>query len=356
MCQPLHRCTFELSAVPDQEVNVKSRALLLTGLAVLLAVGALAFFFLRGNWSAAPTQAVRIAIAQHPLSALVYIAEDRHYFEREGLAVTLIPSIYGKDALNTMLSGNAEFATSASLPVSSVILDGAEPRLLATLAKNDQSQIVVANGKHHIARPSDLRGKTVAVKFGTTLQFYLDVLLIDAGVHPSEVRTIDLGAGEAMEALRGGKIDALVQFTPVVHQPPASPALAPVWFSPSLYTTHWNLVATARTLKDRPGIAEKVLRALVSAQEFALANPQQAIALTAMRSGVPAAELAAHWPQYIFQVQLPQSLVVTLEDETRWANSLRNAASPSMPTPNFLDYLDPGPLARVKPDAVRITQ
>jgi ABC-type nitrate/sulfonate/bicarbonate transport system substrate-binding protein len=339
-----------------QEVNVKFRAMKLSGLAVLVTVCFIAFYFLRANWSAPVPEAIRIAMPRHALSALIYIADDQHYFEDEGLSVTLVPSPYGKDALNMMLAGNAEFSTSASLPVSSVILDGAEPRLLATLAKSDQSHVILANGKHHIAQPADLSGKTVAVKLGTTLQFYLDVLLIDAGVHPSDVKTVDLGGEEAMAALRKGTIDAAVEFAPVSSATLASPDLVPVPFSPTLYTTHWNLVSTARMLKDRPGVAEKLLRALISAQEFALDNPQQAIALTAKRTAIPLPDLAPYWPQYVFQVRLPQSLIVTMEDETRWANSRRNAASPSMPTPNFLDYLDSGPLSRVKPDAVRITQ
>lgn len=287
---------------------------------------------------------------------MVFIAEHEKYFAREGLAVTLDMQPFGKDALETMLAGNAEFAIAASLPVSAVILNGAEPRLLATIARSEQSQVVVANGKHGITKPADLRGKIVAVKFGTTLQFYLDVMLTDAGVRSSEVRLLDLDTPQALGALRSGAIDATVQFSPLAGDSLESPTLAPTFFSPMLYTMHWNLISTGRDLKARPAIAEKLLRALIAAQEFALDNPDQAVTITARRTGMTAEDLAPYWPAYALQVQLPQSLVVTLEDETRWANSLRSASSPSMPTPNFLDYLDAGPLHQVKPDAVRVTR
>ena len=309
---------------------MKSRAMVLSGLAVLVAVCFLAFYFLRGNWSAPAVESIRIATPRHPMSALIYIAEDQHYFEKEGLAVSQVPSRYGKDALDMMLAGNADFSTSASLPVSAVILDGAEPRLLATIAKNDQSHAILADGKHRIAQPSDLGGKTVAVKLGTTLQFYLDVLLIDAGVRPSDVKTVDLGGEEALAALRKGSIDAVVELTPLTRATLASSDLVQVPFSPALYTTHWNLVSTEHMLKNRPGVAEKLLRALIAAQDFALDNPLQAIAITAKRTGIPVPDMTPYWPEYVFQVRLPQSLIVTLEDETRWANSRRNAASPAM--------------------------
>lgn len=334
---------------------MKSRVLLFTGMAIVLSAFALTFFW-SGSWSARTPEAIRIAMPHNALSALMYIAEDRRYFEDEGLAVTITPHPYGKEALEAMLAGNAEFAVSGSLPVSTIILDGAEPRLLTTLAKSDHSHVVVANGKRHIARPADLRGKSVGVRAGSTLQFYLDVVLIDAGVRPSEVRVVNLSSDDARDALRSGQVDAAALFAPTNVHGLGSPALDPVPFSPTLYTMHWNLVSTARVLKDRNGAAEKLLRALVTAQEFAIEHPEEAIAITARRAGIPLQDLAPHWQQYRFEVRLPQSLVVTLEDETRWANSLRDVQSPSMPSPNFLDYLDTGPLHRVRPEAVRVTQ
>ncbi len=303
-----------------------------------------------------PLEEIRIATPNFALSALLFVAEQKGMFKNEGLAVSLIKQPFGKDSLDMTLSGQAEFTTVASLPLSAAILGGAKPSILATIGKSEHDHMIVANGDRAITQVADLRGKTVAVPYGTTLQFYLDAALIDAGISPSEVTTVDLADCDALTALTKGTVDAALQIAPLTERGITVLGFYPTMFSPTLYTMHWNLVTSRDLLATRPEVAKKLLRALIAAQSYVEENPDQSIEVTARHTGIAAIDIAARWPEYRFQVQLPQSLIVALEDEVRWANSRRNASSPSIPSPNFLNYMRSAPLHSVQPDAVRMTK
>jgi NitT/TauT family transport system substrate-binding protein len=62
--------------------------------------------------------------------------------------------------------------------------------------------------------------------------------------------------------------------------------------------------------------------------------------------------LDATWGEYVFGLFLDQSILVSLEDEARWAidNRLTTAAS----VPNYLSFIHVEALQAVKPEAVSI--
>jgi NitT/TauT family transport system substrate-binding protein len=64
------------------------------------------------------------------------------------------------------------------------------------------------------------------------------------------------------------------------------------------------------------------------------------------------AKLTELWPSYRFNVALDQSLILALEDETRWA--IKSKLTGRTDTPNYLDYIYLGGLQSVAPSAVTI--
>jgi NitT/TauT family transport system substrate-binding protein len=303
-----------------------------------------------------PAERAVIAMSSFVLSSPVFVADVEGCFRRRGLAVEIAHVQTGREALEAMFNGRADFAVSGSLPITRAILNGRVPRVIATITKTDRDIVVVARGSSGIGSASDLRGKKVAIARGTSFDYFLDTVLVDAGIKPSSVRRVDVPPTAAVQALASGAVDAAVLASPLTEQ--ALKALGPsaVQLAPPVYTTHWNIAASERALVSRPATVEKMLRALLDAESFIRDHRAQAIDDTASALQVPRDELAPHWDKYLFRVHLPQSLIVAMEDETRWLQSTRETTSPAVPVPNFLDYLDVEPLRKVKPDAIRITQ
>ena len=65
-------------------------------------------------------------------------------------------------------------------------------------------------------------------------------------------------------------------------------------------------------------------------------------------------ELESVLPVYDFRLQLGTALLVSLENETRWA--IRNRLSDRKEVPNSLDSLYLDGLKTVKPDAVTVSR
>jgi NitT/TauT family transport system substrate-binding protein len=305
---------------------------------------------------AQPSENVVLATSSFILSSLIFVAEQEGYFQREGLAVDIRITPTGMDALDMMLAGQADVATVSSPPLTQAVLDGKHPHILATIAKSDRDLVIVANAAHGIRQAEDLRGKKVAVRRGTSFEYYLDASLIDVGVPPYDVVKLDYLPQAAFDALQTGSVDAAVQTMPLAEQASRSLGNSAVLLAPPLYTMHWNVAASERFMTSHAAAAEKLMRALYEAESFMRRNPEQAMTDAARRVHVSRQDLAQHWQYYLFRVQLPQSLVVGMENEARWIAARRDNRSAFLPMPNFLEYLDIEPLRKVRPEAIRITR
>ena len=62
--------------------------------------------------------------------------------------------------------------------------------------------------------------------------------------------------------------------------------------------------------------------------------------------------VSTSWGDFQFKLFLDQPMLVSLEDEARWA--MVNRLTDTMKVPDYLDYLYTDALKAVKPDAVTI--
>src|SRR5713226_5812209 len=91
-----------------------------------------------------PPEAITIAIAAIPHTSLVQLAVAEGFFAREGLAVTLQPYEFGKQALSAMTMGKADLATCAETPLVFAALHADRIAVLATIANSTRATAVVA--------------------------------------------------------------------------------------------------------------------------------------------------------------------------------------------------------------------
>src|SRR5512141_2265915 len=69
-------------------------------------------------------QDIRLAVAVQPLSAPIYVAYEEGFFRRHGLNVRLLPVATGREALDAVLAGDADYATAAETPLAEAIHRG----------------------------------------------------------------------------------------------------------------------------------------------------------------------------------------------------------------------------------------
>ena len=147
------------------------------------------------------------------------IAESQGYFKAEGLDVTIVDFAGGSKALQAVVGGSADVVSGAF--EHTLIMQPKGIRLRAFALQGRAPQIVL--GINPKTMPgfkgvADLKGKKIGVTApGSSTQVLANFVLAKAGLKPSDVSIIGVGAGTgAVAAMRSGQIDAISNLDPVI--------------------------------------------------------------------------------------------------------------------------------------------
>lgn len=328
--------------------------------ALILAVIALAtgaHFFIsyrQGSTNTHPPEKITIAHTATTHTVLAGVAEMRGFFKEVGLETTARLHKYGKLAFQDMLGGNAEIALAAETPVALAILRGEKVSIIATIQTSREVNAIVARSDRGINNMSDLKGKKIAATPGTTSDYFLDAKLGLEGISRKDVTIIGMDAERIPDALARGEIDAASLFDPyVILAEKKLGDRGKSFYDKNIYTWTFNVVAKQEFIRKNPGKVEKVLRALVKAEDFVERNPAQAQKSVADFTGLDLAVVKDAWKGADFSVKLDQSLLLALESESEWA--IRNGLTGgNKKIPNYLDYIYLDGLSDVKPEGINL--
>lgn len=135
------------------------------------------------------------------------VEEEKGFFEKEGIDLTLIPGNGGQDALKTMLSGHADIAFTDPGAVYSALAQGEDLVIIYTVYPQNVFN-VVTNESSSISTINDLKGKRIGIysRASGTYQNLL-VLLHEAGLSEKDVNLIETGIANFAPLLQG-EVDA----------------------------------------------------------------------------------------------------------------------------------------------------
>ncbi|UFS70448.1 ABC transporter substrate-binding protein [Geomonas sp. RF6] len=292
-----------------------------------------------------------VAFSSLPYAALAQVAQARGFFAQEGLEIVPLRFAYGKPALQAVIDSTADFATVAETPVMFAVMHGQKVSVIATIHSSGKSHAVVTRKGSGVRTPYGLRGKTIAVPLGTTAHFFLDVFLVSNGIPLEEVKIVDMKPDALVDALASGSADAVAAFDPYVVM--ARRRLgegAVVFYDEDIYREMFTVVGRSAYVQKNPEVVRKVLRGLLRAQEYVRSEPAQAQESVAEQTGFAVDVIRSSWSG-AFRVTLDQSLVLALEDESRWA---AGRGVPGASLPNYLNNLYLGGLDAIQPQAVKI--
>lgn len=304
---------------------------------------------------------VRLATVPFIGESTSYVAYQQGYFRDEGLDVTLTSNPGGWMSLRDLFEGKVDFATVAELPIvysafdkqAYTDFDRGDFYVIGDALYSDDFQQVVVRKDTGITLPEDLRGKRVGVFAGTTLDFYMDMFLIDNGIAPDEIEVVNLNVFEMTEAIAAGEVDAIFSWQPHVNL--ALAALGDngmVLPSRLRFTTAWLITVMADYADENPEVLRKFLRAMVRAERFIRDNPSEAIRINAEMSGVDEKVVAELQEIVAFDLSLSEGLLTQLEEEARWV--IRSGRTQQTAVPNFMEYIYLDALAEVKPEGISI--
>lgn len=321
----------------------------LVGLIVLVAS-----FMSFTSTSTEPHTKLMISVSMSPLSAPIYIAQEKGFFSAQGLDVQLVEVKGGHRALKTMLEGQTQLATSSDLPIMFNSFGDRQYAVVATFVQSERDLKVITHRDSGIVSISDIKGHRVGLIKGGSSQYFFDTLRLVHQIPREDVEVVYLAPEALPKALLEGLVDVIVPWEP--HGFETNQLLGDnaqvLSLTDEVYRETFNLVADQRFIAAQPERLLRVLAALKDADDFIHNSSREAQQAIKQRLNVEQAFIDWCWSDFEFGLSLSQSLIHTLEAEARWA--INNRLVDGVDIPNYLDYIAADSLKKIIPSAVTL--
>ncbi|MCX4539536.1 NrtA/SsuA/CpmA family ABC transporter substrate-binding protein [Streptomyces sp. NBC_01565] len=292
---------------------------------------------------------VTLAGSDHLGGAPVYLAQQRGLWAADGIRATVTTLPTGRDALNAVLGGQAQFGVVGDLPAVTAALGGRDLRIVADLSRFSDWRLLTRTDRG-ITGFGALKGRKVGVPQGTNVEYALSRMLGSASLTASDVTVVNLAPNQVPAALARGDIDAGVTF-PAFYDA-ARTALGERYAELPFggYTARTLLVAGP---KASDASTSAVLRTLVRAQRELAADPAGARrdVLAQSKGALQPGYVEAFQPRYGYGATLSADLLTQLTEEAAWAKSAQSLPGPA-DRASLLRRLHPEPLRATDPAAV----
>ena len=298
-----------------------------------------------------PVETITLGLASHESTTLFFVAADLGFFKEQGLDATIVEYPAGLMAANALLENKVDVAAATEFVVVTKQLCYNDVNILASIVRSDSLE-VVARRDRGITEPSHLQGKRIALTRQSIADFFLETFLSDEGIPQGNVMFVDLPPWEIPTALISGSVDAAFTWEPLTWQIKERLGSNVVHWPGQSGRSYYSLLITrADFVKKRPKAAERLLRALIEAENYTAGHAPEARDLMARRLGYDPVLVESLWPRCDFRVRLDQDLLTLMEDEARWAIRRKGL---KQEIPNYLDVIRWEGLKRIKPEAVSI--
>jgi NitT/TauT family transport system substrate-binding protein len=282
-----------------------------------------------------------LAVQPAPYSGLIAVADEKGFFKKAGVEVTvkLYPS--GLDSLEAMQGGEAEIATVADIAFADKMNEDPSLRVIASIGMSVGSQIV-ARKDRNIREPADLKGKKIGYSPNTISDYFLYAFLLTNHLSPDDVTAVRIPPARQVEAIIKGEVDALSAFE--VYAFSAKEQLgdnAFSWDSQNNLGYHWLLAAKESYTKS-PEAIKRLLNALIAAEDFILTNEDETKSIISGKWNFNPAYMHQAMGQTRLHVSFSQSIITSLKNYAKWEMDREGKTGNPPDVLNFLytDVLD----------------
>ncbi len=280
------------------------------------------------------------------------IAQEKGYFKDHGLDVTIKEYVSGPHAIADLLTGKLAFAVAADFVGVRNSFINNDLQILTQASKHKVFQVVARRDKG-ISIPIDLKGKTIGVTRKGAGEFHLGRFLLLNNLQLKDIIIRDLTPQQMSDQLRDGNLDAIVIFDPHAYTLKKELGDSIVNWSAQGDQNIFALEYTTKSyLAAHSTVAFQYMRALLQAEQLVKEHPEEAQQIIIEKLHYESAYVHYMWSNFIFSNELNQELLLTMEDEARWA--IENKLTDQTIVPNYLDFIYFPALEQVKPEAITI--
>jgi NitT/TauT family transport system substrate-binding protein len=208
-----------------------------------------------------------------------YYGKDLGYFKQEGIELTINEGRGSANTVQVVAAGSDTFGMADSSSLITTAAKGADVKSVMSLL-NSTGFSVVSLASSGIRKPKDLEGKSLAVSPGDPLGQLFRALAAHNKLDINTIRFVQVDPAAKVVAVLEKKVDALLggaddQFFLIKYKGVEPSALR--------YADHganivgMTIVTTGNTIKSKPDLVRRFVKASVRSWEEARKNPQAAV-------------------------------------------------------------------------------
>ena len=215
----------------------------------------------------------------------VDVAQEQGFYADHGLTVKQQVPSSATDVVKFVSTGRAQFGLYYAPDTLSAVAEGAPLLSVAALMGHAPVGMAIAPGEQ-ASSPKDLEGKTAGVVMVPSTRASFQTMLQTAGVEPSSVKVADPGYA-IVAPLLAGKYDAVAvtEFGELVEADAAGQKLDYLdfrdWGTPDY--AFLNVITTQSFASEDPGTVRAFVAATMEGLDWAVAHPDEAVALYVKR-------------------------------------------------------------------------
>ena len=167
-----------------------------------MAIAALSAVFFAAGTAGAADVVIGYQLTYNPWKAQM----DK--LKKEGLGGKTIEFVKfnsGTEVINAMASGSVDISLNGSSPSAAGYSRGVDLQVVYIYDNINNAEALVVDNS--ITAPQDLRGKTIAVPFGSTTHFHMMFALEQFNISPKDLRVIDMSPPDMVAAWERGDIN-----------------------------------------------------------------------------------------------------------------------------------------------------
>jgi aliphatic sulfonates family ABC transporter substrate-binding protein len=248
-----------------------------------------------------------IRLAVQKAAPIPYLADALGYFEDEfaedNISVELVEFSLGPAIIEAVGGNQVDIGFLGDLPAFSGLINGGNYKIIARW-ESDTNRCLIVRDDAGINSLEDLKGKRLAVSFGSTQQTLAYNYLSAAGLTDNDVELVNLSLADTVTSIANGDIDAAV-----VDELQASQAIEKGGVTKLTDSEGYKLfvspvIAQNDFLEENPEVAVRILKTLQKAALWSEENTDESIKLAAERMGVDESTVSSKLSHSNLELQL----------------------------------------------------
>lgn len=285
--------------------------------------------------------------------ALFVIAREKGYFADNGLEVGIRTYPTYPEIETALAKDEIDMGTVSDFTNTETLFNRPTEKIIARMFVADSVRYI-AKKSSGIAAFQDLKGKKVGLAKNVISTFLLSRNLEYVGLTLGDVTLIYDSPDKISNLLTDGQVDFLVSYEPfiggafIIVEPENIATIT----SYNDDTINVLLVSDQGFIDAHSSTVKRFITSLFQAEKFIKDSNDKAKKIVAQSSMAKTEDFDRIWQTYRFELDLPQSLLFSMEEKARWI--IKDKLTDKTTVPNYLNHIYFDALESVKPEAITI--